>query len=59
MLVGRLTGDARPYRLETLPLLDGSTFVIALLWVWIRERTGSLLAPVISHSLGNGLKALV
>lgn len=45
------------------PFLDAgyfwSTFVIALLWVWIRERTGSLLAPIISHSLGNGLKTLL
>lgn len=31
------------------------TFALGLAWVWMREKTGSLLAPVLSHSIADGL----
>lgn len=31
------------------------TFLLGLAWVWIRERTGSVLAPALSHNFGNGI----
>jgi CAAX protease family protein len=34
------------------------TFVLALLLVWVRERTGSLLAPILCHSALGGFRTL-
>jgi membrane protease YdiL (CAAX protease family) len=31
-----------------------TTFLSALILAWLRERTGSLVAPVIGHNVGNG-----
>ena len=31
----------------------GLTFLFGCVFLWLRERTGSLLFPVISHSLAN------
>lgn len=35
-----------------------NTFLLGVVWVWIRERTGSILAPALSHSFGNGIMRL-
>lgn len=35
------------------------TAVPALLGVWLRLRTGSLLLPILLHNLGNSLSLLV
>ncbi len=35
------------------------TFLLGLAWAWIRERTGSLLAPALSHNFGNGVARLI
>jgi uncharacterized protein len=35
-----------------------TTFVSGLILVWIRERTGSVVAPVLGHNVGNGLSTL-
>ncbi len=37
------------------PLLFGLTAIPSLLGVWLRERSGSLLLPVIVHNAGNAL----
>ncbi len=34
------------------------TGVPALLLLWLRERTGSLLMPVIGHNIANGASTL-
>ena len=35
------------------------TSVVAILLVWIRERTGSLVAPVLCHSALGGFRTLL
>mgnify|MGYP002348358994 CR=1 FL=1 len=41
------------------PLLMASTGVSALLLVWLREKTGSVLLPVLLHNYGNAIFMLV
>ncbi len=36
-----------------------NTFLLGLAWVWMRERTGSFLAPALSHNFGNGIIRLL
>ena len=35
-----------------------TTFVSGLILVWIRERTGSVVAPILGHNAGNGFSTL-
>jgi membrane protease YdiL (CAAX protease family) len=41
------------------PLLMGATGAPALLLVWLREKTGSLLAPVLLHNFGNSISLIL
>ena len=41
------------------PIIFGLTAIPSLLGVWLRERSGSLLLPVIVHNAGNSLPMLL
>lgn len=41
------------------PVYLGLTAIPSLLAVWLRERTGSLLLPIVAHNLGNALPLIV
>ncbi len=41
------------------PVPVAITFVSALLLVWLRERTGSIAAPIVAHNVGNGVFTLL
>lgn len=41
------------------PIPVAITFVSALLLVWLRERTGSIAAPIVAHNVGNGVFTLL
>lgn len=41
------------------PVYLGLTAIPSLLAVWLRERTGSLLLPIVAHNLGNALPLVV
>lgn len=41
------------------PMLMGTTGVAALVLVWLKEKTGSLLLPVLLHNYGNVVFMLV
>lgn len=36
----------------------GWTFLLGAFFVWLRLKTGSILAPIVGHSFGNGLFTL-
>jgi hypothetical protein len=40
------------------PFAFAATFVSALILVWLRERTGSIAAPIVGHNVGNGVFTL-
>jgi hypothetical protein len=41
------------------PLTMALTAVPALIAVWLRLRTGSLLLPVVMHNFGNAISLLI
>ena len=41
------------------PLLMASTGGAALLLVWLREKTGSVLLPILLHNYGNAIFMLI
>jgi uncharacterized protein len=56
LLFGCLHGISYSYHhgtvsFDALHFLD--SFVAANLLVWVRERTGSLVAPILAHNIGN------
>lgn len=60
ILFGSVHGISRHAgTIEILPLIFASHFAAGLLLVWVRTRTGSLLAAVVGHNVGNGVFALV
>jgi hypothetical protein len=41
------------------PMIMALTAIPSFLAVWLRERTGSLLLPVLAHNFGNSIPILV
>jgi CAAX protease family protein len=41
------------------PAYLAHTLALGLAWAWVRQRTGSLLAPVLGHSFDDGIERLL